>query len=251
MGPPRSRPGRHAALLPVHPPPLGDGAALLSCLAHFPQIVTQRDLECVRLAATFPKAACCRFPADSGGGWSLILKTAMSLNRRARTPKEPLVTQSRFTCGVRPSEAPFSMEVPYSAFFVPFCSILAHFLLQTVRVDKTRPLTRGRPGISPAEICWLVGLLACWYVGMLVCWYVYPWVRGSVGPWAFFIPSNFFPIPPPAGPSAAACGRPHPRPSVPPRHPPDRAAPSAPASQNQPFPGPGLTSWDRGSSYEN
>jgi hypothetical protein len=83
------------------------------------------------------------------------------------------------------------MEVPYSKFFVPFCSILAHFLLQTVRVDRTRPLTRGRTGISPAEICWLVGLLACWYVGMLVCWYVgmlvcwyvYPWVRGSVGPW--------------------------------------------------------------------
>jgi hypothetical protein len=58
---------------------------------------------------------------------SMTLKTAMSLNRRAqRTPKEPLVTQSRFTCGMSPSEAPFSMEMPYSVSFVPFCSIF-HF----------------------------------------------------------------------------------------------------------------------------
>jgi hypothetical protein len=55
------------------------------------------------------------------------LKTAMSLNRRApRTPKEPLLTQSRFTCGMSPSEAPFSMKMPYSVSFVPFCSIF-HF----------------------------------------------------------------------------------------------------------------------------
>jgi hypothetical protein len=105
---------------------------------------------------------------------------------------------------VGPSEAPFSMEVPYSKFFVPFCSILAHFLLQTVRVDKTRPLTRGRTGISPAEICWLVGLLVCWYVGMLVRWYVGTFIRGSVGPWVrgsvgVFHSLKFFSNPAPRG----------------------------------------------------